>query len=128
MLPVDLRIAGFADLSSLYFSLSTQMEQFFASLKNLLEGYEQFEKESWAFKHDRLAIEKRVDKGGQVKTADIAHLMELFQSSLLKYWEFEPSKEERTQDSKDEDVAQAGSRSMRQGADRAGSRRKGYAS
>lgn len=79
---------GFADLSSLYFSLSQQMEQFFASLKDQLEGYDVFERESWAFKHSRGAMEKRVQSGGeQVKTADIAHLMELFQSSLLKYWE-----------------------------------------
>lgn len=64
------------------------MEQFFASLKDELEGYDDFERESWAFKHSRGAMEKRVANGGEaVKTADIAHLMELFQSSLLKYWQ-----------------------------------------
>ena len=83
VLHFDLRIAGFADLSSLYFSLALQMEQYFASLKDQLEGYDDFEKESWSFKHDRMAMEKRVDGGGEaVKTADIAHLMELFQVSL----------------------------------------------
>lgn len=29
-----------------------------------------------------------------VKTSDVARLMELFQSSLLKYWEFEPASAE----------------------------------
>jgi len=29
-----------------------------------------------------------------VKTSDVARLMELFQSSLLKYWEFEPASED----------------------------------
>ena len=64
------------------------MEQFFASLKDELEGYDDFERESWAFNHSRGAMEKRIANGGEaVKTADIAHLMELFQSSLLKYWQ-----------------------------------------
>lgn len=44
-------------------------------------GWGEFEKESWAFKHDRIAIEKRMEGGGVVKTSDIAHLMELFQAS-----------------------------------------------
>jgi len=69
------------------------MEQYFAELKNQLPGYEEFEKESWAFKYDRMSIEKRVEGGGEIKTADIAHLMELFQSALLKYWQFEPKVE-----------------------------------
>lgn len=37
--------------------------------------------------HDRLTIEKRIAAGGAVKTSDISHLLELFQSALLKYWE-----------------------------------------
>lgn len=46
--------------------------------------------------HDRLEVEKRVENGGQVKTADISRLMEILQSSLLAYWDFEPmSKAER---------------------------------
>jgi len=101
VLHFDLRIAGFADLASLYFSLSEQMEQYFATLKDQLEGYDAFEKESWAFKHDRAAMEKRLEGGGEaVKTADIAHLMELFQSAMLKYWEFEPSLESETEEEK----------------------------
>lgn len=39
--------------------------------------------------HDRIGIEKRIESGGEVKTSDLARLMELFQSALLKYWEFE---------------------------------------
>ncbi|SCV69551.1 BQ2448_2571 [Microbotryum intermedium] len=94
----DLRIAGFADLQSLYFSLAQQMEGYFGALPEMMGeewGWGVFEKESWAFKHDRLAIEDRVSKGGVVKTSDIAHLMELFQSALLKYWQFEPMSEAR---------------------------------
>lgn len=44
------RIAGFADLPSLYFALASQMEQYFIELSKRLEGYEDFEKESYAFK------------------------------------------------------------------------------
>jgi len=91
VLHYDLRIAGFADLSSLYFAFASQMEQYFVELSKRLEGYEDFEKESYAFKHDRMAIEKRVEGGGEVKTSDIAHILELFQSALLKYWSFEPT-------------------------------------
>ncbi|KAJ8521484.1 hypothetical protein ONZ45_g1802 [Pleurotus djamor] len=97
VLHFDLRIAGFADLPSLYLSLSQQMEQYFEEIAKI-EGYEDFEKEAWSFKHDRLNVEKRIAdtpstiNGNQarVKTSDIARLMELFQSSLLKYWEFQP--------------------------------------
>ncbi|KAK4701989.1 hypothetical protein P7C70_g4237, partial [Phenoliferia sp. Uapishka_3] len=76
--------------------ITNQMEGYFAVLPEIMGegwGWEAFEKESWAFKHDRLGIEKRVNAGGVVKTSDIAHLMELFQSALLKYWEFEPMTE-----------------------------------
>lgn len=62
VLHYDLRIAGFADLASLYFALASQMEQYFVELSKRLEGYEDFEKESYAFKvceregtHDALA-------------------------------------------------------------------------
>ncbi|CAD6571451.1 MAG: hypothetical protein CYPHOPRED_004441 [Cyphobasidiales sp. Tagirdzhanova-0007] len=91
VLHFDLRIAGFADLSSLYFALTSQMEQYFVDLSKRLAGYQDFEKESFAFKHDRLAIQKRVEGGGEVKTSDVAHILELFQSALLKYWSFEPA-------------------------------------
>ncbi|GAA5923611.1 hypothetical protein JCM1841_001300 [Sporobolomyces salmonicolor] len=93
VLHFDLRIAGFADLSSLYFSLSQQLESYFAAIPDMLGkewGWSEFEKESWAFKHNRLEIEKRIKGGGAVKTSDVAHLMELFQSALLKYWDFQP--------------------------------------
>jgi len=83
-------MAGFADLRSLYFSLALQLEGWFAALPEIMGtgwGWEEFEKESWAFKHDRLTIERRIDAGGTVKTSDISHLLELFQSALLKYWE-----------------------------------------
>ncbi|KAF9485627.1 hypothetical protein BDN70DRAFT_870925 [Pholiota conissans] len=97
VLHFDLRIAGFADLSSLYTSLSHQMEQYFEEMAKNMEGYEAFEKEAWSFKHDRLNVERRFSDSSKgdtrmqtVKTSDVARLMELFQSSLLKYWEFQP--------------------------------------
>ncbi|KAF5325469.1 hypothetical protein D9619_009745 [Psilocybe cf. subviscida] len=97
VLHFDLRIAGFADLASLYLSLSQQMEQYFQEIATKMEGFETFEKEAWGFKHDRLNVERRLAEQGAeqksqgVKTSDIARLMELFQSSLLKYWEFQPA-------------------------------------
>lgn len=39
------------------------------------------------FQHDRLEVVKRVENGGEVKTSDVARLMEILQASLLKYWE-----------------------------------------
>lgn len=50
VLHFDLRIPGFADLPSLYMSLSTQMEAYFQEIAIKIEGYEDFEKESWSFK------------------------------------------------------------------------------
>ncbi|KAF9070138.1 hypothetical protein BDP27DRAFT_1221257 [Rhodocollybia butyracea] len=100
VLHFDLRIAGFADLASLYTSLSRQMEQYFEAISTQMEGYKEFEKEAWSFKHDRLNVERRLseipsDCGiNRVKTSDVARLMELFQSALLKYWEFNPYREE----------------------------------
>jgi hypothetical protein len=118
VLHFDLRIAGFADLASLYMSLSQQMEMYFETISQTMDGYEDFEKEAWGFKvmhrlithtastylasaqHDRIDVEKRISdapsdsRHRNVKTSDIARLMELFQSSLLKYWEFRPEKEE----------------------------------
>ncbi|KAI0088232.1 hypothetical protein BDY19DRAFT_891595 [Irpex rosettiformis] len=104
VLHFDLRIAGFADLASLYMSLSQQMESFFMGIAHDpdLQGYEDFEKQAWGFKHDRLNVERRVANAtqgeasgastlGEIKTSDIARLMELFQSSLLRYWTFQPS-------------------------------------
>ncbi|KAF7293019.1 hypothetical protein MIND_01201200 [Mycena indigotica] len=97
VLHFDLRIAGFADLPSLYTSLSQQMEQYFDEIGKQ-PGFEEFEKEAWAFKHDRLNVERRIIDMPQgsdllsVRTSDVARLMELFQSSLLKYREFEPLK------------------------------------
>ncbi|KAF8480197.1 hypothetical protein DFH94DRAFT_630595 [Russula ochroleuca] len=92
VLHFDLRIAGFADLDSLYISLSQQAEQYFNLIADM-KGYEDFEKEAWSFKHDRLNVERRLSDtngSGQIRTSDIARLMELFQSSLLKYREFIP--------------------------------------
>ncbi|KAJ7625098.1 hypothetical protein DFH06DRAFT_1008378 [Mycena polygramma] len=99
VLHFDLRIAGFADLASLYTSLSQQMEQFFDEIGKIA-GYEDFEKEAWGFKHDRINVERRMAETSDssyvrnVRTSDVARLMELFQSSLLKYREFEPVVEE----------------------------------
>lgn len=50
VLHFDLRIAGFADLGSLYSSLSRQMESYFETLSENVEGYEDFVKEAWGFK------------------------------------------------------------------------------
>ncbi|TFK31804.1 hypothetical protein BDQ12DRAFT_693507 [Crucibulum laeve] len=97
VLHFDLRIAGFADLASLYTSLSQQMEQYFEEIAKI-EGYNDFEKEAWSFKHDRINVERRLSEtdahNAKVKTSDVARLMELFQSSLLKYWEFKPFEDE----------------------------------
>ncbi|KDR77131.1 hypothetical protein GALMADRAFT_66299 [Galerina marginata CBS 339.88] len=108
VLHFDLRIAGFADLASLYTSLSQQMEQYFEEIATKMEGYQDFEREAWSFKHDRLNVERRftepnvVDpKIQSIKTSDVARLMELFQSSLLKYWEFQPKLEEKHQNKGD---------------------------
>lgn len=49
VLHFDLRIAGFADLSSLYMSLSQQMQQYFEEIA-ATEGYKEFETEAWSFK------------------------------------------------------------------------------
>ncbi|TFK75628.1 hypothetical protein BDN72DRAFT_786875 [Pluteus cervinus] len=103
VLHFDLRIAGFADLASLYLSLSQQMEQYFEEIADKMEGFEEFEKEAWCFKHDRLNVQRRVAEASEgapgrgVKTSDVARLMELFQSSLLKYWEFVPIDKNRSQ-------------------------------
>ncbi|KAI0305371.1 hypothetical protein B0F90DRAFT_1815594 [Multifurca ochricompacta] len=81
VLHFDLRIAGFADLDSLYISLSQQMEQYFNYIADV-RGYEDFEKEAWGFKHDRINVERRLSDAngsGQIRTSDIARLMELFQ-------------------------------------------------
>ncbi|KAJ7628411.1 hypothetical protein FB45DRAFT_748740 [Roridomyces roridus] len=99
VLHFDLRIAGFADLSSLYTSLSQQMEQYFEEISKEV-GYEEFEREAWGFKHDRLSVERRMAETApesyvrNVRTSDVARLMELFQSSLLKYREFQPEIED----------------------------------
>ncbi|KAE9390639.1 hypothetical protein BT96DRAFT_833178 [Gymnopus androsaceus JB14] len=117
VLHFDLRIAGFADLASLYTSLSCQMEAYFEALSTQMEGYEEFEKEAWSFKHDRLNVERRMTEGppdsgiNRVKTSDIARLMELFQSSLLKYWEFDPYKEEDAKAKKGHREEESGSSS-----------------
>ncbi|KAH9974088.1 hypothetical protein BGW80DRAFT_1493793 [Lactifluus volemus] len=92
VLHFDLRIAGFADLDSLYISLSQQMEQYFSYIADV-KGYDDFEREAWCFKDDRLSVERRLSDtngSGQIRTSDIARLMELFQSSLSKYREFVP--------------------------------------
>lgn len=50
VLHFDLRIPGFADISSLYLSFSQQMEQYFEEVSKKIEGYGEFEKEGWTFK------------------------------------------------------------------------------
>ncbi len=91
----DLRISGFADLRSLYMSLSIQFQQFFA-----LMGHEEMEKHALGFKHARADLEEVEKNGYKASVADIASLMESLQSSMLAYWEFDPHKEEKDQKSK----------------------------
>ncbi|KAG1861194.1 hypothetical protein DFJ58DRAFT_265881 [Suillus subalutaceus] len=113
VLHFDLRIPGFADMTSLYMTMSRQMERYFDEISKATPGYEEFRKESLEFKHDRLNVERRLNdspvgsSGSQVRTSDIARLMELFQSSLLKYSEFEPSEQppENGKRKKDSDVS-----------------------
>ncbi|XP_006455224.1 hypothetical protein AGABI2DRAFT_180378 [Agaricus bisporus var. bisporus H97] len=97
VLHFDLRISGFADLSSLYTSLSSQMEQYFEEIASQMEGYEDFRNDAWRFKYDRAKVENRLvdpnDPRTRIRTGDVARLMELFQNSLVKYWEFIPSGE-----------------------------------
>jgi AAA+ ATPase superfamily predicted ATPase len=50
VLHFDLRIAGFADLDSLYFSLAAQMQQYWDTLSRAIPGYEEWNKEAWSFK------------------------------------------------------------------------------
>jgi hypothetical protein len=88
----DLRIAGFADVTSLYMSLAAQFQHFFESLATELEGYKEMEKHGLTFKHAWLDWEKRLSKpenqlkvpsirstANQVSVADVAGLMEKFQ-------------------------------------------------
>ena len=142
VLHFDLRIAGFADLESLYTSLSIQMEGYFEELATKggwyeedstepvrlsdseieADGWDTFEAEALAFKHERINIQRRA--GGpegesikyEVRPSDIARLMELFQSALLRYREFVPGSSKnkgkrRRQASEDTVVAGTGSHS-----------------
>ncbi|KAI0643861.1 hypothetical protein C8Q79DRAFT_914959 [Trametes meyenii] len=125
VLHFDLRIAGFADLASLYMSLSQQMEGFFMCIAQDpdMPGYELFEKEAWGFKHDRLNVERRLSNAtqsgdamasvlGEIKTSDIARLMELFQSSLLRYWNFQPSAEALAEKASQKDAQSTSSKTQ----------------
>ncbi|KAH9848678.1 hypothetical protein C2E23DRAFT_843130 [Lenzites betulinus] len=126
VLHFDLRIAGFADLASLYMSLSQQMEGFFMCIAQDpdMPGYEVFEKEAWGFKHDRLNVERRLtaqstdgmsSPSSGIKTSDVARLMELFQSSLLRYWNFQPSPESLAEKAASKDAQSSSKSSKEQG-------------
>ncbi|KAG6380182.1 hypothetical protein JVT61DRAFT_8271 [Boletus reticuloceps] len=114
VLHFDLRIPGFADVSSLYMSLSQQIEQYFEDVSTSMPGFEEFRKEACAFKYDRLDLERRLSEapvgsvGSQVRTSDISRLMELFQYSLVRYAEFDPPEdvnEPGSQGRKESDVS-----------------------
>ncbi|GEM10776.1 zinc finger, RING-type protein [Rhodotorula toruloides] len=116
VLHFDLRIAGFADLASLHSSLSAQLESYFEAIPELMGGkkwgWHEFAKEALAFKYEKQEVAKRVENGGEVKTSDIAHLLELFQSALLSYWNFKPElpgepKDNEEKDSKERKAAGA---------------------
>ena len=63
VLHFDLRIPGFADVSSFYMSLSQQMERFFEDISTNMPGFEVFRKEAWAFKVRVLQLKQRVMQG-----------------------------------------------------------------
>ena len=95
----DLRIAGFADKSSLYIALTYQFEKFFQELGETLPYHEVLKKDALAFKHARLDFERIMEKTAQspaqntgASVADVASLMEKFQASLLHYWRIDPKK------------------------------------
>ncbi|KAN0094681.1 hypothetical protein V8E55_002968 [Tylopilus felleus] len=97
VLHFDLRIPGFADVTSLYMSLSQQMERYFKDVSTNMSGFEEFEKMPTNSRyHDRLDVERRLSEapvgsvGSQVRTSDVSRLMELFQCCLVRYAEFEP--------------------------------------
>ena len=50
VLHLDLRLAGVADIQSLYTSLNLQLEQYFMELANMGGGYKVFEVEARRFK------------------------------------------------------------------------------
>jgi hypothetical protein len=56
VLHFDLRIPGFADVSSLYMSLSQQMGQYFEEISSKMPGFEDFRKEACGFKVRVLAL------------------------------------------------------------------------
>lgn len=98
----DLRISGFANLRSLYITLCEQFESFFEEMHD-----EEMDKSKLMFKHLLLQLyekEKPEAGGYEVTVADIACLMESFQSGLLKYWEYKPKSAAEKQGTADEEV------------------------
>ncbi|BFZ54893.1 hypothetical protein PYCC9005_001930 [Savitreella phatthalungensis] len=85
---MDLRISGFANTRTLFVSLAEQFERFFDSM-----DHEEMHRHALTFKHMHLSLLERDEKTNytyEVSAADIAALMEAFQSCLLGYWEFDP--------------------------------------
>lgn len=98
----DLRISGFANLRSLYITLCEQFESFFEEMHD-----EEMDKSKLMFKHLLLQLyekEKPEAGGYEVTVADIACLMESFQSGLLKYWEYNPKSDAEKQGKTDEEA------------------------
>ncbi len=108
----DLRVAGSADLKSLFFALTVQFENLFTKVAEE-KGYEDFNSQALSFKHARRDIVSMMEKtmggppGELVGIGDVARVMELFQSSMLAYWNFDPaaagSAEEETKESEQKD-------------------------
>lgn len=98
------------------------------------EGWDMFEREAWSFKHDRITLQKRLDgegvgTKGEVRPSDIARLMELFQSALLRYREFEPDtgkKKAQRKRQNSEDTVIGGSQQTGSSKSRWYSRRKSH--
>lgn len=96
-------------------TLSQQMEQYFDEVGKMHPKYDEFRKEAWTFKFDRMNVEERLRSfQGFIGTSDVARVMELFQvsnfvgsieeiltdhqSSLLKYRDFVPAEDEENQE------------------------------
>ena len=89
---MDLRISGFASTRTLYESLCDQFQRFFEGMH-----HETTDRHALMFKHMLLALTEKDEKTNyqnEVGAAEIASLMEAFQSCLLGYWEFDPRKDE----------------------------------
>lgn len=65
-------------------TLSQQLEQYFDEIGKIHPEYDDFKKESWTFKFDRMNVEERLKSfQGTIGTSDVARIMELFQVRIF---------------------------------------------